>query len=544
MTTGVPAARLRGALVAALLAGAAYLPSLRNGFAYDDVVVVQADDRVHSLQHVGEIFATGYWKDPELSLYRPLTTLSFAVDWTLAQDSPAWFHFTNLLWNALATALVFLLLAEFFPPAAAFLGAALFAVHPVHVEAVANVVGRAELLAAVFFLAACLLWVRAPAGRFGVRRTLGLVLLFILAILSKEGAVTLPGALLLLDLATGRLRRGGWRGYLSDRGLPFLALALVFLTYLGLREAVLGELAPTRLDPALEMTGTPSARILTALQAWPEYVRLLFFPRTLLADYGPRIIDPATHITGRVLLGVVILGATLWFGVLALATGRRRATLALLWFPITIAPVSNLVVPIGVVVAERTLYLPSFALAFAAAGGAAVAATAGVVAARTARAVAVLVGVLFLVRVETRIPTWKSTDSVFLTLVRERPDAFRAQWHLARMARRGDNRTAARDRYLEALRLWPYRKGLVVEAANYAAQIGQLGLARQLATRVTRLWPREIRGWRLLAGAALDLGDTTAARAALQQGLLLAPSDDMLRRMQKAIGATAPPGSS
>ncbi len=131
---------------------------------------------------------------------------------------------------------------------------------------------------------------------------------------------------------------------------------------------VLGGLTPGHVDPALELARTGAARVYTALQAWPVFVRLLLFPLTLLADYGPRILLPTQTLDRAAIVGALLLGLTLIGGLVALARGAPRAAFGLLWFPVAIFPVSNLAVPIGVLVAERTLYLPSVAISVAVAG--------------------------------------------------------------------------------------------------------------------------------------------------------------------------------
>src|SRR5690606_29986906 len=148
---GDPVMRLRithraGLVLTCAVALAAYAPSLGNGFAYDDVPVILLDSRVHSLGNLAAILGQPYWPagGQELAIWRPLTTLSFAVDWALSSGAPLWFHLTNVLWHAAACGLAFLLLSALFTTPAALAGALIFAVHPVHAEAVANVVGRAE----------------------------------------------------------------------------------------------------------------------------------------------------------------------------------------------------------------------------------------------------------------------------------------------------------------------------------------------------------------------------------------------------------------
>jgi hypothetical protein len=527
------------ALVAAVVASLVFLPALRNGFAYDDAAVVVQDARVHSLEHIGTILRTGYWAaESGHALYRPITTLSFALDWSLAPASGTWFHLTNLLGHAFATALVVLVLARFFSPLASLLGGLIFAVHPVHVEAVANVVGRADVFAAVFSLAACLLWITQstlPTWRY--IRLGGVAVLYSLALLTKESAIMLPALLILVDVASGWLRHGGVLEYLRRNASAFSILAVVVAAFLAVRVAVLGGWAPSRVDPALDVAADPFTRVLTALQTWPVYLRILIFPRTLLADYGPRIITPAVGLTFATIAGLMLLAGCLAGGVLAFVRGHRHAVLGLLWFPIAMLPVSNLLFPIGVLVAERTMYLPSFALSVGVAGAATAAwrFRANPVFAVGTRVAAVAVLVILAVRTLYRVPEWQSTDRIMIALVRDRPDAFRGQWHLARMARMSGDTAAAIQRYGEAMRLWPHREGLVVEAAVFAGAARQLRLSYDLAATAVRSWPNNITTQRLLAGAALDLGDTATARAAVQQGLRIDPRDDLLRRMNAAI---------
>jgi hypothetical protein len=139
---GAQVAAMAVAMIALLL----FAPGLLDGFAYDDVPVIVGDPRIRSLSNLPAILTGGYWQNSDLAIYRPLTTLSFSVDWSLAPANAAWFHFTNILLNAGAAVLVFMLLNRLFAAGPALAGALLFAVHPVHVEAVTNVVGRAELL--------------------------------------------------------------------------------------------------------------------------------------------------------------------------------------------------------------------------------------------------------------------------------------------------------------------------------------------------------------------------------------------------------------
>jgi tetratricopeptide (TPR) repeat protein len=508
-----------------------YLPALSNGFAYDDVALIQLDERVHSLANVPAFFTQGYWADAELALYRPLTTLSFAIDWAVSGGDPAWFLFTNAVWNAVACILVFLLLLRFTGLAAAFGGALLFAVHPVHVEAVANVVGRAELGAAAFMVGSLLLWpMRSQPQR---RRVAAIAVLFTLALLTKESAIMLPALLVLLDAARGDLRPVSAREWAHDRAGPLLLLAGIALAYLAVRAVVLGGIAPARVDAALEVTSGVD-RIATALQAWPVFVRLLVMPVVLLADYGPRVLMPAVTPTPAAIAGALILPALVLGGIHAWWRGRGVAALALLWFPVTILPVSNLIIPIGVIVAERTLYLPSFALALAVSLLAQRLSLRPTPRLAGAGALTIFVA-LFAARTVTRIPDWRSTDTIFAALLRDRPDSFRAHWHHARRYTAAGQHARAIEGYAHAFRLWPYRRRLVLETTRAAIRAGNLTYARDVARFAHSRWPADADAARLYAAATLDLGDTTAARGIIVGALRTIPGDSLLLRMQDAV---------
>src|SRR5439155_7154840 len=150
------------AAAAALLAIVAYANAFQNSFALDDVRAIVENPIIRDFGNLGRIFRTNYWDtgvpgvtalDP--GLYRPLTVLTYMVDYRLWGLDPTGFHAVNIVLHAASTALVFVLAVDIVGSAmAAFAAAAVFAVHPIHTDAVASVVGRAEILATLFFLGA------------------------------------------------------------------------------------------------------------------------------------------------------------------------------------------------------------------------------------------------------------------------------------------------------------------------------------------------------------------------------------------------------
>lgn len=532
-------------VVVCTAAGLVYAHALGNGFAYDDVPLIPGDPRLRSLDP-GELLGAPFWPGAgrELGLWRPAVTLSFAADWWLSDGSAWWFHAVNVLLHVAVSALVFLLLERLVPRIGAGAGALIFAVHPVHVEAVANVAGRSELLAALFGLGTFLVWRRAkrsPAiGRIVVAATL-----LGFALLSKEHAVVLLPLLVLGDGASGlwRANRRSFLRYARERGPGLLVLAAVCAAWSVARVQVVGSVGPTVVNPVSEVARGPGGRLLSALQVWPAYLRLLFFPVTLLADYGPRVFLPLDGWTPAAASGLLLVLALPAAGLAALSRGRQRLGLALLWFPVAILPVSNLVLPVGILLAERTLYLPSIALALGVGLGVTAAMKRWRSGIGAAGAVA-LIGVsgtalVLAARTVNRVPAWDSTESIFRTQLDDRPDSYRAHWYFARDAsERGAAAEATRE-YARALDLWPHRRRLVLEATAFEASRGRVEVARELAGYATDRWPGSVEAQRLLAATALDLADTLTAREAIDAGLQMDGDDPLLLRMRGAVESTS-----
>ncbi|TPW17836.1 MAG: hypothetical protein FD129_214, partial [bacterium] len=134
-----------------------YVTTLGNGFAYDDGVIIEESPLVTEPARMGEVFTTPYWGSKAGGgLYRPVATLSYALNHRVHGLKPFGYHLVNVLLHAAVSVLLTLLALQYLPLAAAGLAGLIFAVHPIHTEAVANVVGRAELLSAVGFLVASL----------------------------------------------------------------------------------------------------------------------------------------------------------------------------------------------------------------------------------------------------------------------------------------------------------------------------------------------------------------------------------------------------
>jgi hypothetical protein len=359
-----------GILLAAVLA---FAPSLGNDWVYDDAVVVLRHPAVLGGSLIGALVAP-FWPPGTTAdkLYRPLTTASYHLEVASSGDrlpDAARTHVVNLLLHAATSVGVFLLAgAAGLPAAAAGFAGVLFAVHPVHTEAVVTGYGRAELLAGM--AGALLLWLalRVPAERRGWRHVAVLTTLFLVAVMSKEHGLLLWPALLVFDL-TGRGRlpdstrpsRGAWINQTLPRThVGFAVAATVFLL---LRWSVLGgafRLPDAVMRPWEDPFAGASAltRGLTALRLLWLTGRVLVLPGALCPVWSYPALAPATVVAGDVLAGAVLACAWAFGVVIGLRRGSGSAAIAaalvpLIWIVLHLPPAPHWAF------AERWLYLPS-----------------------------------------------------------------------------------------------------------------------------------------------------------------------------------------
>ncbi|MEM7416822.1 MAG: hypothetical protein AAF389_15050, partial [Gemmatimonadota bacterium] len=457
-------------LIVGLLATLVYLNSLPNDFAYDDYHIVTVNENIHQISTFDEALTTPYWPGAygrELGLWRPVTTLSFGLQWVAGGGDPLLFHMVNVLAHLVASVVVLALFIELLSLPAAFAGAAIFAIHPVHVEAVANIVGYSEIISTLCAVAACVLHIRG--GPISTWRTaLGVGGLYLLAFGAKESGVTLPGLIFVVDAARGHIGFREVPKYIADRWKTYLVMLLVAIGLLVGRFSILGSIA-SPFGPLGADLLTEIPKIWTLGDIWMHYVRLWMFPMDLAADYTPNVLPISISWRPENIVGV---GMGLLVLTLALVAWRKpelragvdsskAAAFGVVWFVIAMSPVSNTLFLSGVLLAERTLYLPSVGLA----------AATGWLIVRLARdrkqlgwGLLIAAVTLGSVRTWTRNPTWKDTDTVFQHLLEDYPQSGRSQWAIG-------------DQFIRAGQV---SEGLV----SYRAAINLLGTSYQLMTEI------------------------------------------------------------
>ncbi len=423
----------------------AYANSFQSGLIYDNAQIILKDPRVHAVssENLRLILDKEYWY-PTLGngLYRPLTTLSYLFNYALLGNGgdPVGYHWVNYVIHSVNASLVFLLgvslFAETLP---AFAMAAIWAVHPVLTECVTNVVGRADLLAGFGVLAALLFFAR--------RRFVAAFVAAAIGIFSKESAIVVIGAVLLYDLAFSK--PGPWR----ERWRGYAAVALPCLLFLAARHFVLGAspaMHVSYLDNPLVDAGFWSAK-LTAISVIGREMALLVWPARLSADYSYNVIPLVNGLDGAVLGGFVVLLAASALAVWGYRRDRKIFFLILFGLG-ALLPTSNLIFPLGAVMAERFLYLP--AVAFAGCLAAVLWLLRDRIPAAAVRAACAVIVLLFAIRTFARNSDWFTEETLYSSMEAAVPASFRAHTNMAifdEAAGKGNDAVRAADRALEIL---------------------------------------------------------------------------------------------
>ncbi|MDB4966053.1 MAG: hypothetical protein JWN44_1742 [Myxococcales bacterium] len=532
-----------GALLCAAAALAVTWPTIAGVFLFDDAPVVR-DNALLAAGRIGAFFGGNVFGagDGDV-LYRPLLLLSLWVDRALFGLHAAPMHAVNVALHALSAALLFAVARRLVDDARAALACALiFAVHPVHLDAVAFVINRSELLAVVFLLGGVRLllcdavwraWLGDAAGDTTARSTARTALLvaaaalaLLAALLCKETAAGALAALaVVLAIRTAQKLRAGERLLPPPSVLLGLAaFAAAFAAYLALRHAALGTLAGGA-GAAWISDRRPAVLVPTIARIFADYVRLVVVPWPLRVDYSDfalstTLLDPRALVAYA--LHAVVLAASL-----SLARRRPNAAVALLGFYAALLPVSHLI-PFREIEAERFLYLPSvFACGLA-------------LLVRPTRALWLVVALYGLVCF-AESTHFHSAGALWSTMAERAPGNAKIQYNLGTTwfeAGRCDLAVAPLE---SAVRLEPGYAHAWTNLGECRAAVGDdegAGRALDVAARLDGVNPR---AWRNLTAYRALHGDLDGARQALDRARRLAPDEPRNRTLQELIDRRAPP---
>ncbi len=355
-----------------------YFRTVNYEYVLDDQIVLSDNDFTKKgLDGIGDLLSTesmaGYFGEQKDLVvggrYRPLSIITFAIEYEFFGLNPWVNHFVNIVFYSLCCLLLFRILSILLPRknthwwlGLPFVASLLFALHPVHVEVVANIKGRDEVLTLIGALGALyfsLVYVAKPKQYYWL---FAASISFFLGILAKENALTF---LAVIPLALYFFTEASFKT-ISIVTAPLL---LVILIYLGIRTSIIGYL----LDSGKEVTGIMnnpffgmylSEKYATIFYTLGQYLKLSFFPHPLTHDYYPYHIPVMNWGDFSVLLSFLLylaLGIYALFGL-----GKKRVvSFSILFFIITLSIVSNLFFPVGTFMNERFLFVSSVGVCIA-----------------------------------------------------------------------------------------------------------------------------------------------------------------------------------
>lgn len=455
-------------------------------------------------------------------LWHPLTWISHMADCQFFGTSPRGPHLVNLGLHLVNTLLLFLMLSRLtgalWPSA---LVAALFALHPLHVESVAWVAERKDVLSTGCWLLALGAY-GYYAARPGLARYLAVVAFYVAALFSKPMTVTLPFVLLLLDFwPLGRLSfppAAGKQPSASRVALSRLLLEKLPLVLLAIPVGVMTVMAQQR--AVATSTFLPLwARLANALVSYVKYLGKMIWPYPLAAFYPHPLLDiPWWQPVGAALL---LAGVSY----LALREGRRRPYLAMgwLWYLITLLPVIGLVQAGRQALADRFTYVPLIGIFIMVAWAAGELAASG----RHRRVLvplgAVLVLLAYLPLTWLQVGYWRDSRELFTHTLQVTRNNYFAYLHLGNdLANQGDPDGAA-AMYRKALEINPNYQEAYNNLGNAYAKKGNLEEAIEMYRLVLEIDPRHQEAYNNLGAAYLQTGQVDLAMEMLQQAIQINP---------------------
>lgn len=506
----------------------AFSNGLSGDFTYDDKAIVRDNPRIQQWANLPEIFTTHYFGGALTTgtSYRPVDLLSFAANYLVHGRYLFGYHAVNVALHIANTWLLFLLFRRRFGETTAGIAALLYAVLPVHVEAVTSIVGRAEVLAAFFLLLAFAAAERSKSRARPVPWGAGI--LYLLAILTKESAVVFPGLLFLYDMIpeSGSLFRRSV-ALLRRRGLFYLSFAIPLAATFALRAAVLKGFLISKMagffeleNPlvslsALRRLGNASAILVRSLGR-------IVFPALLSADESAWQL-PVYGVRSPVFWGALAAIAALLAAGVALFRSRPAAGFGILFFFLTVLPTSNYLFVTGTVMAERLMYLPSAGIALAVASFFP-ADPLALARRRIAAGALAAITLLLLFRTITRNTVWESDERLFANLLLTSPKSAKAHYDYAYQASDRHRLRAAYEHYAIATGIYARYYDAWAARGHVAGEIGDLAESVEDGRRSVAIFSPYENGWFTIAYAAERRGDFAAADAAYREGLEKCPT--------------------
>ena len=346
------------AVLVFLAAAFVYINTLGSDFIWDDEYLILNNSQVKSFSHFFNAFGTylGYGSENVNNFYRPLQEVSNMLDYFLWKEDATGFHLTNILFHATAALCVFIFVFYVCNNTGiSFFTALLFAVHPIHTEAVAYIAGRADSLYSIFFLLSFIFFIRYSNRVITGKKRQSILFIsgifFILAIFSKEISMILP--LLIAAYIWIIVKRDTPPRKFKTLKTAWLLYAGIVLGYVILRFTALNffDIAPPTTLSVVPLVN----RLFTFFKSVAVYIRLLLFPFGLHMEREIAVVrnlaEPAALLSFLLVAGIIASGVYFY-------RKNRAVSFFIFWFFINLLPVAN-IFPINSFIAEHWVYMAS-----------------------------------------------------------------------------------------------------------------------------------------------------------------------------------------
>jgi len=492
------------ALIPAIFSLLVYLNAVGNDFTFDDEISVRQNRCIQDAP-LSDVFKRDIWcleGAGSTGSYRPLTLLMHRVVYGHFGLVPGAFRMLNVLGYFLCVLLAGLLAGRVLPERrSAMLAGLIFALHPVHSEAVNYISAFSEVGACLFVLAAVYLYSFVSESRHPHRLRFAALFLVAVGMLFKESAVTALGVFAVFDLRDCLVRSASGSLYSSCRHkaagiLAFYAFcSFALLAYLFLRFELFGSFSAIVKAEDNPIAGQPwDVYYGTAFSAVAEYLRLLVFPFSLSVDYSFNQIPLLSLSDNLLVLWPALLMLLSLFAALLLMRKCFAVSFSILFFWITFSIASNLFICIPALFAERQLLLPSFGFCLLMGGGLGYLAS---LLKKNARSLLWFAIVLLLMagswRIVLRNIDWSGNMALFYSAVQETPDSYKARKNLGHWYRKAAHFDLALEQYRAAEKILNGRQDdfLDLELALSLHGIGDFEAASGLYEKLLRDNPQD-----------------------------------------------------
>ncbi|KAI8130415.1 Transmembrane and TPR repeat-containing protein [Lucilia cuprina] len=499
-----------------------YGHALHGTFVFDDTVAIKRNKAINQLPtNLTAIFTSDFWgssitDDESHKSYRPLTSLMFHLEWVKLKLDPFHMKLINLLIHTINTILVLLVMRKIkiftYSYTVALLTAILFAVHPVHTEAVSGIVSRADLMFCLIYLTALLICV-VMYNKTAIWLPGLVVGLTLVGVLFKESAITIPLSCVLLDYTLQRVYTLNWKQQLRKLLTKTnIFYALTTICIIALRLWIADFKSPTfrKADNPVAHADSFLTRVLSQNYLYVYNIKILLNPYHLCFDWAFDCLKLIENLTDLRVIPILLL-----YLCISVCLYKYQynfvAVFGLLLIIIPFLPASG-VIKVGFVIAERVLYVPSIGHCYLVSCGF-MYLQEKIKYRKTLSFGFIVLVLIFILRCRQRSTQWLTEEKLFTSALAVCPNNAKVHYNIARLSADMKNNAQAFVHYHKAIELYPAYDSALMNLGNLYRETGDLRKAEIYLQKSLEVTPD-------LPAAWMNLGIVQAASKQFKESLI------------------------